>query len=84
MRAASLRILSAFYGVLRPGDAIKPYRLEFQCGFQPGGKSLYHFWGDSIYRGLFRNGDTVINLASREYSKTVSPFFKDRGSDDYL
>ncbi len=72
----SLRILSAFYGVLRPGDAIKPYRLEFQCGFQPGGKSLYHFWGDSIYRELFRNGDTVINLASREYSKTVSPFLK--------
>ena len=75
-----LRILSAFYGVLRPSDAIKPYRLEFQCGFQPNGKTLYRFWGDSIYRELFQNGDTVINLASKEYSKTITPFLalKDR------
>lgn len=75
-----LRILSAFYGVLRPSDAIKPYRLEFQCGFQPNGETLYRFWGDSIYRELFRNGDTVINLASKEYSKTITPFLtsKDR------
>ena len=71
-----IRILSAFYGVLRPGDAIKPYRLEFQCKFQPGGKSLYHFWGDSIYRELYSSGDAVVNLASKEYSKAVSAFLR--------
>lgn len=72
----SLRILSALYGILRPSDAIKPHRLEFQCGFQPGGESLYRFWGDAIYRELFQNEDTIINLASKEYSKTVFPFLK--------
>lgn len=71
-----IRILSAFYGILRPGDAIKPYRLEFQCKFQPDGTSLYRFWGDSIYRELYSTGDAVVNLASKEYSKTVSPFLK--------
>lgn len=71
-----IRILSAFYGALRPADAIRPYRLEFQCKFRPGGKNLYEFWGDSIYRELYRGGDAVINLASKEYSKAVSPFLQ--------
>lgn len=66
-----LRIVSALYGLLRPLDGIFPYRLEFQCKIKPEGKSLYAFWGDDLSRAL--SGQTVINLASAEYAKAVSP-----------
>ena len=43
-----LRILSGLYGVLRPMDAIQPYRLEMGTRMANGrGKSLYEFWGAS-------------------------------------
>nr|WP_315937366.1 peroxide stress protein YaaA [Paenibacillus sp. ClWae2A] len=43
-----LRILSGFYGILRPLDGVTPYRLEMQGKLQgPGFKSLYQFWGTS-------------------------------------
>lgn len=69
-----LRILSGFYGVLRPLDAVVPYRLEMQAKGAPGeARDLYEYWGDAIYREVMRgNGDrTVLNLASREYSRAV-------------
>ncbi|MDY3618930.1 YaaA family protein [Agathobaculum sp.] len=69
-----LRILSAFYGVLRPLDAIRPYRLELQ--HRPDGQSLYDFWGDRWYRDLYADTDTVVNLASSEYSRAVRPFLR--------
>ena len=84
----NLRILSGFYGVLRPMDAVVPYRLEMQAELCPalekasGEKfgNLYDFWGDKLYRQLFSDEDTVINLASKEYSKAVEPYLtkKDR------
>jgi cytoplasmic iron level regulating protein YaaA (DUF328/UPF0246 family) len=44
-----LRILSGLYGVLRPMDAIQPYRLEMGTRMANGrGKSLYEFWGARI------------------------------------
>ena len=69
-----LRIVSAFYGLLRPLDGISPYRLELQCKIKVDGQSLYRFWGDRLYRDLFSPGEPVLNLASAEYSKAVSPF----------
>lgn len=69
-----LRLLSAFYGVLRPLDAIRPYRLELQ--HRPAGRSLYAFWGDRWYRALYAETDTVVNLASNEYSRAVRPFLQ--------
>lgn len=69
-----LRILSGFYGALRPLDGVAPYRLEMQAKSAPGGHSdLYSFWGDAIYREVMRgNSDhIVLNLASREYSRAV-------------
>lgn len=71
-----VRILSAFYGVLKPLDGIQPYRLEFQCRFRPGGKTLYAYWGDTLYRELFSAGEPVMDLASKEYSKGVSKYLK--------
>ncbi len=41
-----LRILSGLYGVLRPCDAIQPYRLEMGSRLKnTRGKNLYEFWG---------------------------------------
>lgn len=72
-----LRILSGLYGVLRPMDAIQPYRLEMGTKMKNGrGKSLYEFWGpriaDRLNEDLADHSDTtVVNLASNEYFKAV-------------
>ncbi len=72
---SNLRILSAFYGILKPFDNIVPYRLEMQSkiGINPS-SSLYDFWGEKIAKSLFNETDCVINLASKEYSKTISKY----------
>ncbi len=68
-----LRILSGFYGVLRPFDGVTPYRLEMQAKLAVGQeKDLYSFWGDSIAETLFSETDCILNLASKEYSRCVS------------
>ena len=68
-----LRILSGFYGVLRPFDGVVPYRLEMQTRLSIGGaKDLYAFWGDSLTTDLCRDTEYIINLASKEYSVAVS------------
>ena len=72
-----LRILSGLYGLLRPLDAIRPYRLEMGTKWAPRRKSLYSFWGDRIAARLAADleesgGGTVINLASKEYWSAVS------------
>ena len=69
-----LRILSAVYGLLRPADGILPYRLGMQCDFKINGQDLYTFWGNRIYEELFRKGEPVINLASMEYARLVTPY----------
>ncbi|MEQ8470387.1 MAG: peroxide stress protein YaaA [Marinoscillum sp.] len=71
------RILSGLYGLLRPLDAIQPYRLEMGTQLQVNGsRNLYEFWGSDIAKKLRRDlkdqGDNVlINLASVEYFKSV-------------
>jgi hypothetical protein len=71
-----LRIVSGFYGLLRPCDGIQPYRLEMGTKLRFGGKTLYQVWGDRLYKALFDTGEAVINLASKEYSKAVSPYLQ--------
>lgn len=69
-----LRILSGFYGVLRPLDGVVPYRLEMQSKVQINGmKDLYAYWGNTLYREL-EEEDTILNLASKEYSKCIEPY----------
>lgn len=74
-------ILSAFYGVLYPFDGIVPYRLEMQAELSVSGKhNLYDYWGDKLYKAVIDENDrTIINLASKEYSKAVKTYLK---SDD--
>jgi len=70
-----LRILSGFYGVLRPFDGVTPYRLEMQAKLEINGcKDLYAYWGDSIAKKLFAETDLIVNLASKEYSICVSKY----------
>ncbi len=69
----NLRILSGFYGILKPFDGVTPYRLEMQAKASIGeAKDLYEYWGDSLYQELTSDGDQIIlNLASKEYSKCI-------------
>ena len=70
-----LRILSGFYGVLRPFDGVTPYRLEMQAKLKlDEAKNLYGFWGDSIAKHILKETDCIVNLASKEYSVCVSRY----------
>ncbi|WP_372574113.1 peroxide stress protein YaaA [Ruegeria jejuensis] len=74
-----LRILSGLYGVLRPLDAIQPYRLEMGSRLKTRrGKSLYDYWRDQLSKALNAQAaeigsDTLINCASQEYFGAVAP-----------
>jgi len=88
-----LRILSGLYGVLKPLDLMQAYRLEMGTRYSNNrGKDLYAFWGEIITETLNKQlkklgSDTLINLASNEYfksvikpklaAKIVTPVFKD-------
>lgn len=70
-----LRILSGFYGVLRPFDGVTPYRLEMQAKLHIcDAKDLYSYWRDSIAKQLISETDCILNLASQEYSRCVSAY----------
>jgi cytoplasmic iron level regulating protein YaaA (DUF328/UPF0246 family) len=68
-----LRILSGLYGLLRPLDEIRPYRLEMGTRWAPGrAKDLYAFWSGTVADALARDVEesgspTIVNLASKEY-----------------
>ena len=76
-----LRILSAFYGVLKPMDGVTPYRLEMQAKAAIGeAKDLYEFWGSRLYEAVRDDSGVMINLASKEYAKCIEKYVttKDR------
>tara|TARA_Y100000748_G_scaffold80372_1_gene66313 strand:- start:4052 stop:4504 length:453 start_codon:yes stop_codon:yes gene_type:complete len=87
----SLRILSGYYGVLKPLDLIQPYRLEMGTKLQVNGsENLYKFWSENITDSIIdemSSEEILINLASNEYfdafnnekfnGKIISPVFKD-------
>ncbi len=85
----NLRILSGFYGILRPLDLMQPYRLEMGTNL-----NLYDFWSDKISQQLDSEGAKhIINLASEEYFSVVNPkkisakiiniIFKEKKNDSY-
>lgn len=74
-----LRILSGFYGILKPFDGVSPYRLEMQAKLYVNGcKDLYDFWGDSLYKKLVEDDRTIINLASKEYSQCIEKYITEK------
>ena len=94
-----VRILSGLYGILRPLDLMKPYRLEMGTKLETAqGKNLYEFWGNKVQRNVLeelkkQKSDLLINLASKEYFtvlgklpeelNVVSPAFKDYKNGKY-
>ena len=68
-------ILSGLYGLLRPMDLMRPYRLEMGVGLSTGrGRNLYEWWGTQLTDAINgQESDTVVNLASNEYFKSVQP-----------
>ncbi len=80
-----LRILSGFYGVVKPLDGVVPYRLEMQAKAAVAGyRNLYDFWADDLYREVMddsqgqasRHSRVLINLASKEYSKCIEEYLQ--------
>lgn len=70
-----LRILSGFYGILKPFDQVTPYRLEMQARLAvQGSKNLYEFWGDRLYESIVCEDRVILNLASKEYSRCVEKY----------
>ena len=90
-----LCILSGLFGILKPLDKIKPYRLEMGTEMDFG--SLYEFWGDKITHEINKqiavSGGPVVNLASKEYFRAINhknlcapvitPDFKDFKNGSY-
>ncbi len=73
---AHLRIFSGLYGILAPLDAIRPYRLDFTTPLKVEGKGLAAFWKERInsyFREWMAPGEALVNLASDEYSRILTP-----------
>lgn len=72
-----LRILSGFYGVLKPLDGVVPYRLEMQAkDAADGAGNLYDFWADGLYEAVLDESRVILNLASKEYSKCIEKYLR--------
>lgn len=74
-----IRILSGFYGVLKPLDNIKAHRLEMGTQLKIGQKkNLYQFWGELVSKQLAKElakEEPLINLASKEYFQVIQKKF---------
>jgi cytoplasmic iron level regulating protein YaaA (DUF328/UPF0246 family) len=93
------RILSGLYGLLKPLDSIKPYRIDMGTHFStPKGENLYKYWGDRVTDHLKKSikaseNNVLINLASNEYysvlntkklkTRIITPAFKDKSNGSY-
>lgn len=67
---AHLRVLSAYWGILRPLDKMHPYRLDFTMTHPK--LNLLKFWRDKIVKELERE-DWILDLSSKEFAKLVKP-----------
>lgn len=72
---SNLRILSGFFGILKPFDAICWHRLEMKSPLSlKGYKDLYAYWGSDLAQALEKESRVFINLASEEYAKSVASY----------
>jgi uncharacterized protein len=94
-----LRIISGLYGLLKPLDSIKPYRIDMGTHFStPKGENLYKYWGERVTDQLKKSikaseNNVLINLASNEYysvlntkklnTRIITPAFKDKSNGSY-
>lgn len=89
-----LRILSGLYGILRPHDAMQPYRLEMGSRLATArGRTLYEYWGTRLAKALDdaardTGASVIVNCASQEYfgavardalkTRVITPVFKEK------
>lgn len=78
-----VRILSGLYGVLRPLDSIRPYRLEMGTRCGPASERLTDHWQAKVAKAVLADlraegSKTLLNLASNEYFAAVGPFVPKR------
>ena len=71
-----VRIISSLYGILRPDDIIKPYRLDFTAKASPGGIALNSFWKKDVTIHLVktiqeRGFNEVVNLLPGDAAKCI-------------
>ena len=79
-----VRILSGLYGLLRPLDGIKPYRLEMGTRWAPKAERLTDHWGTKVAKAVLADvrdegSGTILNLASNEYYAAVGPHLPKKG-----
>ena len=65
-----LYIMSGLYGILRPFDGIKLYRLDAKSAFKINDMDIYQYFENDI-REFIKDEDVIINLASKEYSRMI-------------
>lgn len=63
-----LRILSAFYGVLKPFDEVLPYRLELD-DFLEDGLNLKEFWKEDWLEAC--DDEVILDLTSKQYGRQI-------------
>lgn len=81
-----VRIMSGLYGILKPFDSIKKYRLDFENKIFTKDsiyKNLYIFWSEKINK-YFSQDDKILNLASVEYSKILKSFYEKKMINIYF
>jgi uncharacterized protein len=77
-----LRLLSGLYGVLRPMDAVLPYRLEMACKIGIGeSNNLYGFWSQKITRRL---ATELKQIQNQTKNQTHTPFLLNLASNEYF
>ena len=72
----NVRIISSLYGLLRPDDIIKPYRLDFTTQVAPGGIALNSFWKKDVTIQLVKTiqeggYSELLNLLPADAAKCV-------------
>lgn len=80
-----LRILSGFYGVLKPLDGVVPHRLSMWPKVKvdiDGKKDLFGFWGRKIFEGVRDESGVIVNLASDKYDGYMNKYLAE--DDRYL
>lgn len=73
---SDVRIISSLYGLLRPDDIIKPYRLDFTIKAAPDGTALNTFWRKDATIALVKTlreqpGAEILNLLPADAAKCI-------------
>lgn len=71
-----VRIISSLYGLLRPEDIIKPYRLDFNMRLSPDGETFAAYWRGDVTDAILRylsdyDCHSILNLLPADAAKCI-------------